>query len=291
VAESNTTIGPILVSTHDTRRPLHLLVVGAGGTGGRLIPPLMQMLKRGDTVAIMDGDIVEDRNLLRQNFRPRDIGRNKAEVMAQRWQREGVTVTAYASMLNETTMETICDTYPSSYRGILGCVDNTKTRQLLQQCYTRHNHAFWIDGGNERRGGQVILSLSRWPLIVKGITTESTTWNLQGMDALPQLLTPRPWHCHRCQLENAPTHAVCTGCQQPEASCRDRIDLQTVAVNHLSASCMLNMLNSILYKLPIMTCGVFFSTLNTMSPIKLKSADLSKHVIAVETTYAPTEDK
>lgn len=285
--EPISTVGPIITSNHAANSMLHIVVVGAGGTGGRVIPPLMQMLRRGDAIAIVDGDHVEDRNLARQNFRVRDIGENKADVMARRYRREGIETTAFATFLNDATAQTV---FP---RGggptiILGCVDNPEARLMMQCILKATTNVIWIDGGNERRGGQVIMSASHWPFSATfpPLANKSLSFRLNGMSAMPQLLQTKPWYCERCQVENAAGTKLCQSCNRPEASCRDRIDLQTVAVNQLSASCMLNILSNILYKIPMMTCGVFFSTLNTMSPIMLKSVDWGRNTIIPEATYA-----
>ena len=250
--------------------PMNVIVVGAGGTGGRLIPPLMQILKQGDSVAIVDGDIVEQRNLLRQNFRIRDIGENKAEVMARRYRRDGINVAAFATMYkSDLYREMINHGY---YKTIfLGCVDNPEARNEISNSAPEES-SIWIDGGNEMRGGQVIVSANGWPFEVSEWIRDrneyykrSSLWHIRGMKAMPQLLTIS---------------------EKPQEGCGNRIDLQTVAVNQLSATCMLNALTCILHGVTFSNCGVFFSTLNTMSPIKLAKVDWDYNVVNPELTYA-----
>jgi hypothetical protein len=91
-------------------------------------------------------------------------------------------------------------------------------------------------------------------------------WHLSGMKAMPQLLKTRP--------EEAEEH-----------SCRERIDLQTVAVNQLSASCMLNIFTNVLNGVPMSNCGAFFSTLNTMTPIKVGEVKWPTTELIPEQTY------
>ena len=252
----------IIQSAHNPVQPIKFVVVGAGGTGGRLIPPLMQVVRRIDSVAIVDGDHVEDRNLARQNFRTRDVGVNKAEVMVQRYRREGIQMNAYGAMLNEKN-------YKEIFQGverfvILGCVDNSKARRQMQAIMNQYS-AIWIDGGNETRGGQVIISAHGWNFDVKGVGKGG--WTIKGMQAMPQLLVQRKE-------------------EEIEASCADRLDLQTVAVNQLSATCILNAVATILYSVPFSSCGAFFSTLNTMAPIGIKTASINTMEVLPETTYA-----
>ena len=291
--ETIETVGPIITSAHNGALPLKVIVVGAGGTGGRVIPPLMQILRRGDSVAIVDGDHVEDRNLARQNFRLRDIGENKAEVMARRYRRDGIQIDAFASMLTDSTWADIYFAAEPTRVIILGCVDNPEARRMMWKTVAAkpRNGAIWIDGGNERRGGQVIMSAGGWPFKinypVRGEQYQGTHHShLNGMSAMPQLLQFQPWHCHQCDVSNKAGATLCHKCHQPEASCRDRIDIQTVAVNQMSATCMINVLTCVLYGIPMMTCGVFFSTLNTMSPIMLKSVNWDSKEIFPEVTYA-----
>ena len=279
-------IPPAIASQHGTA-PIRVIVVGAGGTGGRLIPPLMQILRRGDSVAVIDGDHVEDRNLARQNFRVRDVGENKAEVMARRYRRDGIDIHAHASMLTDASWAEVSRLANNERRTvIMGCVDNASARALMKKCCNLRDSTIWIDGGNETRGGQVLLTARAWPFMVKHLD-KSNTINayIRGINAMPQLLIPAPWHCGRCDVHNEGGQ-LCSRCGQTEESCRDRIDLQTVAVNNLSATAMLNILSAVMYGLPISACGAFFSTLNTMKPILLDSVKWETNEIFPETTFA-----
>lgn len=62
-----------------TDRPVKVVMLGAGGTGGYVAPyvfRLLHMLDRPTRFIICDGDIVEPKNLDRQNFVPADLGEN-----------------------------------------------------------------------------------------------------------------------------------------------------------------------------------------------------------------------
>ena len=70
------------------KRPVQILIIGAGGTGGYVIPHLYRIAFASDRkcrIIIADGDIVEDKNLVRQSFSSLDVGENKATVMAERY--------------------------------------------------------------------------------------------------------------------------------------------------------------------------------------------------------------
>lgn len=69
-------------------RPVKIVMLGAGGTGGHIAPHLYRLLYSLDRPVrfiICDGDVVEDKNLVRQNFTPADLGENKAQVLAERY--------------------------------------------------------------------------------------------------------------------------------------------------------------------------------------------------------------
>jgi PRTRC genetic system ThiF family protein len=74
------------------RRPIRVLVVGAGGTGSAILmglPYLDQAMRvwghpYGLQVSIMDADIVSETNCVRQPFSASDIGQNKATVLINR---------------------------------------------------------------------------------------------------------------------------------------------------------------------------------------------------------------
>ena len=66
-------------------RPVKIVMLGAGGTGGYAAPHIYRLihtLNRPARFLVADGDIVEEKNLVRQNFIHADLGRNKAAVMA-----------------------------------------------------------------------------------------------------------------------------------------------------------------------------------------------------------------
>ncbi|MEK1828822.1 ThiF family adenylyltransferase [Priestia megaterium] len=70
-----------------------IVQVGAGGNGGYItqrLSKLLSSLTRNNTLdifsyTIVDLDRVEEKNLQRQPFLPRDIDKNKAKVLAERY--------------------------------------------------------------------------------------------------------------------------------------------------------------------------------------------------------------
>lgn len=90
------------------------LVIGAGGIGAWLCNLLH---REGHHLTIMDGDTVEQRNLDRQWFIPRDVGKAKATVLASRY--GGVSIPSY---LNPGKVLT------TTHDLIMCCPDNNPAR-------------------------------------------------------------------------------------------------------------------------------------------------------------------
>ena len=70
-------------------RPVKIVMLGAGGTGGHIAPHLYRLLyalgQRECRFLIVGGDLVEKKNLVRQNFIEADLGESKAKVLAERY--------------------------------------------------------------------------------------------------------------------------------------------------------------------------------------------------------------
>ena len=150
------------------------IVVGGGGNGSYLVPNLARIISitnkkynRNDNMIIIDGDEIEEKNIARQNFVLPDVGKNKAKVLASRYSRAfGVPISSVEEYLTKDNYSPIFSLeYPNNQSGMIimiGCVDNNKTRHLLQDIYknTPFNMA-WIDAGNEEYGGQVVFTTNK----------------------------------------------------------------------------------------------------------------------------------
>lgn len=69
-------------------KPVKIIMLGVGGTGGYVAPHLYRLLysvERPVRIIVADGDIVEQKNLVCQNFIAADLGRNKAQALAGRY--------------------------------------------------------------------------------------------------------------------------------------------------------------------------------------------------------------
>jgi PRTRC genetic system ThiF family protein len=261
-----------------SRGGLHFILVGAGGNGARVTPPLMQILHPGDHLSILDHDVVEDRNLGRQNFAPRDVGRFKALVLAQRYARnlggDPLGISAHTVQLTEetaaATMANLTTERPVQGHVFIGCVDNAAARRAILAAMQAFRTSAWVDVGNSFKDGQVVLSLRGWPVISKfdGIANPAHSVNLRGMElAMPQLLVSRPEEAE-------------------EASCRDRVDLQSVMINVQAASAALNVVSWLKLRSPIMNAGAFFNSMCTSQPIRITGYSPRSAELVPDTSYA-----
>ena len=107
-----------------------ILCVGAGGLG---CPALQYLAAAGiGTLGIMDGDSIELSNLQRQIlFHEQDIGRNKAEVIAERLQalNQHVFLPVYAEFLSIVNAQERIQAYDL----VLDATDNYEARYLLNE--------------------------------------------------------------------------------------------------------------------------------------------------------------
>lgn len=152
-------------------RPVKIVIIGAGGTGGYVIPHLYRIAYasgRRCRVIIADGDIVEKKNLIRQNFAEFDIGENKAVVMAERYSDVFGIETEYVPDFIESEEELMKLLHvPKSYYSsepkaipiLIGAVDNNRSRVMCSNVFNKLDDIIYIDSGNEEFSGQVVCGV------------------------------------------------------------------------------------------------------------------------------------
>lgn len=237
---------------------IEVVVVGAGGTGGYLIRDLARFIYsveqriQGRTklsMVVVDGDIVETKNVLRQNFLQQDIGQNKAEVLANRHTRAfGINISYVPEMYSyDNGMRRIIE--GNKKRIFVGCVDNNEARRQIAksvaECWNSYGvtqNCFWIDSGNERKSGQVIVGS-------KDLMDVS--------DLYPEILLPR-----HDSVE--------------QVSCADRMlqDEQNMFVNLTASNLILNYVKNIMLDLPMITHGSVFNIDNKFDNYYIKQKGL-----------------
>ncbi len=141
-----------------------IVVVGCGGTGSHYIKELGRYLYgnnclRNDEIRIIlvDGDLVENKNLVRQAFLPQDIGYNKAQIMAEMLsQAYGLSVDYYDGYIDcEKDIEKLVR--DNSLVFLVGCVDNHQCRQSMHSFYMNREHCIYMDSANEYRSGEIVI--------------------------------------------------------------------------------------------------------------------------------------
>lgn len=149
-------------------RPVKIVMLGAGGTGGYAAPHIYRLihtLNRPARFLVADGDIVEEKNLVRQNFIHADLGRNKAAVMAERYASAFGMEIAYLPEFIEDE-DTLASLLTSSAQDrklpiLIGAVDNNRSRQMCHNVFLKANELVYIDSGNGQYTGQVVCGIRR----------------------------------------------------------------------------------------------------------------------------------
>ena len=157
--------------------PVKIVQLGAGGTGGHAAPHLYRLLYslgRPARMILCDGDIVEEKNVVRQNFSPADLGENKARVLAERYAAVFGMEAEYIPFFIEDLDSLMNLITPTFWRSselsapniqelviLLGCVDNNRSRQLCHQAFYQSKDLVYIDSGNGEFSGQVVCGVRR----------------------------------------------------------------------------------------------------------------------------------
>ena len=154
-------------------------LVGAGGSGSFMAMNLARLafelkyLGKAANIRIVDPDRVEEDNIPRSNFCFAEIGANKAETLAGRIARAwGIEVGFVKEGFTPALLQSAkCDWSNQSGSSqkltvLVGCVDNTQARLQMHEAVKFHNEQrygnssprlWWIDGGNGRDTGQVLI--------------------------------------------------------------------------------------------------------------------------------------
>lgn len=172
------------------QRPFSVAVVGCGGTGGFVAEGLCRLLPPGATLALVDYDRVEERNLGRQSFLRQELGRFKAEALAERLARRYGRPVAYSLS-------------PISARGfrvfpelVVGCVDNGLARAGIAGLFPSpfRNPDWWVDAGNGDSYGQVLIGNAGVKNLAGAFDPEKGICGALPLPTLqrPELLVQRP---------------------------------------------------------------------------------------------------
>jgi molybdopterin/thiamine biosynthesis adenylyltransferase len=137
-----------------------IVVVGVGGIGSHLLPPLMRYFaalnkeSRPAEIRIVDGDSYEEGNSNRQEFASFQVGENKADAQVERYK------TLYPGMMDCISFptylgtENVADIIPENAVVFLG-VDNHVCRHVVSVHAQALENVILITGANELVDGNV----------------------------------------------------------------------------------------------------------------------------------------
>lgn len=241
----------------NTYHTTNVIVVGCGGTGGRLIPALAQHIKNHNdtiqnvvmnkqflkhrmTLTICDKDIVETKNLLRQNFYSFDVGKNKAEVLAKRFSAlHGMDINFIPDYVTEGSK-----TFSGYYDGntiLFDCTDNLNARKQIEKQLSGQKINI-ISCGNEDTFGQVLFSCKGYTN--PGIDRELTRYLCNSLAELDKVIK-NPNVTYKGQFSYLPTllEMYPNFKDSEKKSCTEMVlqDEQSMPINSLVAQLAFNM--------------------------------------------------
>jgi PRTRC genetic system ThiF family protein len=225
-----------------------VFVIGCGGNGSHLVSDLARLVGTLDLdieIVLIDGDSVEEKNLIRQHFIGADLGKNKAQVLASR----------YASAYN-ASMGHVPEYLTNENKGrifgqigtpqlIITCTDNLKSRKLV----SKQTGQLWLDLGNEEIGGQVTFSSLMRPSTTDAICS-GAAW------PIPHVFELFPEFDKRVDSEKEVDQLSCAELAEESPS-------QAGYVNVICAAIAKNYLHALLTQRPIKTFQTFFTIDNT----------------------------
>ena len=153
-----------------------IFVVGCGGTGSNYIKELARYLATNNdydvnaNIILIDGDVVEEKNLERQSFVKEDLFMNKAEAMALAVNDSYDLTFSYVSEYlksKEHMLQLMKNAYTKGNEEneelfvpiIIGCVDNHNCRKILHEVFEEYSDIIYIDAANEFSSGEVVVGI------------------------------------------------------------------------------------------------------------------------------------
>ena len=153
---------------------IDLLLIGCGGTGGCFFSKMVRFLSGLSfhdidfKFRMMDGDLVEAKNIGRQPYLLDDVGRNKAVALSAIAEETlDVRVKAYPDFLSPKNLALLneFDFRSSSNHDlkiIVGAVDNHQCRIDLHNYFMSYNQMptlIYIDSANELSCGEIVIGI------------------------------------------------------------------------------------------------------------------------------------
>lgn len=196
------------------RRSGQIAVIGCGGVGSWLLPPLLRFLhaeRHGGEIMLWDGDRYSAGNAQRQDFSPEALGANKAEAQAETFQAlyPALALVAWPAYVTATNVAEAV----REGSAVLVAVDNHPARAVIARQADQLRDVCVLSAGNEMLDGNVHVTLRRG-----------------GMDLTAPL------------LERHPEVAATRRGDRAEAGCEDLIErgqTQLLVTNFMAAAGLL----------------------------------------------------
>jgi PRTRC genetic system ThiF family protein len=153
-----------------------VVLVGCGGTGAYLAEAVCRLLiGRQGSLHLVDHDRVEPHNVARQAFDDRDVGKFKAQVLAERLARRFRRVVGYSVAPYDADLHGHVFGELGGLRLLVGAVDNAAARRAIaatldggRDPFARRPPTWWMDLGNGRNSGQVLLGSATRRELLRG---------------------------------------------------------------------------------------------------------------------------
>ena len=247
-----------------------VVLVGCGGTGAqiaRTVARIIRMMqdtgKSTPVLRFVDPDRIERKNVGRQLFTDAQIGLYKSVELARRFNYAlGLEIEAVPEAFDP-------DTHIGRRNGtiILGAVDNWAARKAI----ARAKGAIWIDVGNSRSSGQVVIGnaddITQMQYAINH--AESSGNRIRSLPnagmLFPELLAPDPDEAHLAAT----------------LSCAELLErsLQSATINQFVASIAAEYLRKLLYRDTIHT---WYTTIDTAT-LSMKSTPITLDTIVSQT--------
>ena len=136
------------------------IIVGVGGTGSLLARDLPKLLIGLDhKMILVDGDVVEKKNMERQSYQEQDIGENKAIALSSKINTFYNThCEALSRYLVKDEILEYCRLNFEYTPVIIGCVDNDNTREILEKTFNELGNVIYIDSANGEYEGNIYIA-------------------------------------------------------------------------------------------------------------------------------------
>lgn len=220
-------------------------LVGAGGTGSFMAMNLarlsfeLKISSKRASIVIVDPDRVEEGNIPRSNFCFAEIGKHKAETLAQRIAKAwGIEVGFVNEGFRPALLESKSDDWSAKYSDsnklkiLVGCVDNHLARTQMHEAVKIYNEKsyykdtprlWWIDGGNGRETGQVLIG--------NRLNEKEICGSARKSPILSSLPAPSLQHPELLQPENQKLQIQSNQMESDKITCAERIRLKEQSLN------------------------------------------------------------